>query len=41
MLAVGPVKLAYESFFVELINFVILVFVVFFVVKKLLKIEKA
>lgn len=41
ILMVGPVKLAYGSFIAELINFTILALIVFFVAKKLLKIDNA
>jgi len=38
MLNLGPVHIAYGSFIAELINFIILAFIVFLVIKKLLKI---
>lgn len=38
-LNIGPVSLAYGSFMAELINFLILAFIVFFIAKKLLKME--
>ena|SRR3989338_7697435 len=39
-LTLGPVKLAYGSFLAELLNFLILALVVFFITKKLIKEEK-
>lgn len=39
-LTIGPVRLAYGSFFAELINFFLLAMVVFVVVKKIIKTEK-
>lgn len=36
-LVIGPVRLAYGSFFAELINFLVLAAVVFVVVKKIIK----
>lgn len=38
-LHVGPVTVAYGSFMAELINFLILALIIFFVAKKLLKME--
>lgn len=38
-LNVGPVSIAYGSFMAELINFLILALIIFFVAKKLLKME--
>lgn len=40
VLHLGPLSLAYGSFLAELLNFTILAFIVFFVVKKVLKIDK-
>ena len=37
---VGPVVISYGSFISELVNFIILAFVVFIVVKKVIKIEQ-
>ena len=39
MLHLGPVTIAYGSFISEFLNFLILALIVFFVVKKILKIE--
>ncbi len=39
ILKIGPVSLAYGSFLAELLNFLILAFIIFFVVKKLLNME--
>lgn len=38
---VGPITLSYGSFLAELVNFLILAFVVFIVVKKIMKTEDA
>ena len=40
VLTLGPVTLSYGSFVAELLNFIILAFVVFVVAKKIIKIEK-
>lgn len=39
-LTLGPVHIAYGSFLAELVNFVILAFIVFLIAKKILKLEK-
>lgn len=39
-LTMGPVHIAYGNFLVDLINFIVLAFIVFLVVRKMLKIEK-
>jgi large conductance mechanosensitive channel len=39
-LTLGSVHIAYGSFLAELINFIILAFIVFLIAKKILKIEK-
>jgi large conductance mechanosensitive channel len=39
-LNLGPVHITYGSFLAELVNFVILAFVVFLIAKKILKLEK-
>lgn len=38
-LHIGPVSIAYGSFLAELLNFIILALVIFFIAKKLLKME--
>jgi len=40
VLNIGPIHLRYGSFFAELLNFIILAFVVFIIAKKILKDEK-
>lgn len=40
VLIIGPVHIVYGAFLAELINFLILAFIVFIVTKKILKIEK-
>lgn len=40
VLNIGPIHIAYGAFLAELINFVILVFIIFLVAKKLLKMEE-
>ena len=40
-LDIGPVSIAYGSFIAELFNFIILALIIFFVAKKLLKMEAA
>ena len=37
---IGPATIAYGSFLAELINFVILALIIFFIAKKILKMEK-
>ncbi len=41
VLHIGPVNIAIGSFVAELINFVILALIIFFIAKKIIKIEKA
>ena len=41
VLHIGTITIAYGSFLAELLNFIILAIVVFFVVKKILKMEAA
>lgn len=38
-LHIGPVSIIYGSFFAELLNFIILAVILFFIAKKLLKLE--
>lgn len=38
-LHIGPISIAYGSFMAELINFIILALIIFFVAKKILKME--
>ena len=40
VLTIGPVTISYGSFLAELINFIILAFLIFIVVKKVMKMEK-
>lgn len=40
VLTVGPVHIAYGSFLAELVNFTILAIIIFFIVRKILKMEK-
>ena len=40
VLTIGPVTLSYGSFIADLLNFVILAFVVFIVAKKIIKMEQ-
>lgn len=39
-LDMGPVHIAYGNFLVDLINFIVLAFIVFILVRKILKLEK-
>lgn len=39
VLHIGPITIAYGSFIAELINFLILALIIFFIAKKLLKME--
>lgn len=40
VLDLGPVHIAYGTFLADLINFIVLAFIVFIIVRKILKLEK-
>lgn len=40
VLVIGPVRLSYGSFLADLINFIMLTFIIFLVARKVMKMEK-